>query len=159
MLLSFVLCLFMSALSSCCILFVILSFHGALIPCNASYSLCFYQVVPFSYCSFFFSCRTYFIFSSFFPCWSLFMFNYFHTPLFYVALFSCCVLPYDFFSCLKSIYFGLFHIGALFLYFRSFDVTLILSRTFTWFIIFRLNFFHVFNTMRCSIYTLSMFVY
>ena len=59
MLLTFVLCLFMFALCSCCILFVMLSFHGALFFCHTSYSLCFYHVL-FSYWSFFFSCCGFF---------------------------------------------------------------------------------------------------
>ena len=47
--LSFGLCLFMLALYSCCILFVVLSFHGALFPYHTYYCLCFYHVALFSF--------------------------------------------------------------------------------------------------------------
>ena len=60
----------------------------------------------------------------------------FHVPLFSYSTFLCRTFfmlcsSMQLLLCLKSIHFGQFYIGALFLYFCSFDVTFILRGTFS----------------------------
>ena len=100
----FCVCLFMFSLSSCCILFVMLSVHGALFLCHTSYSFCFYHVVLFSYCSFLFSCCVFFHFILFlffhlsllvnlFSCCSIFIFHFFMFHFFHAAFLTVCIVP------------------------------------------------------------------
>ena len=117
-LLSFGLCLHMLALCSCCILFVVLSFHGALLSYHTYYRLCFYQVALFSFIYTIFSAaclydvllpsytfyNLLFLHIKFSPCCicflcsSFFMFHFFHflifSCLFPVALYSYSVFLY-----------------------------------------------------------------
>ena len=86
MLFCFMLCFFLFALSSCSILFVLLTFDGDLFPCHAYYSLCFYHVVLFSYCTFF-CC----IFPSCAPRYTFYSLLFLHSKLFpRCTFFSCC---------------------------------------------------------------------
>ena len=127
MLLSFVLCLFMFALSLCCILFVMLSFHGALFLYHASYSLCFYHVL-FSYCSFFFSCCGFHVT----------LFSFFHLSLL-VDLFSCCTISIFHFFVLHF-----FHVNCLHRYFHTFLTLSLIS----WYAFFMWLFFHVVSLLQ-----------
>ena len=105
-----------------------------LLPSYTFYNLLFLHI-KFSPCCICFLCSSFFMFHFFhflifllpFSCCTIFIFRFFILHFFHVAFLTVCIIPATLFnvithswcafSCLKSIYFGLFEILALFLVF------------------------------------------